>query len=1236
MDQTARLDGPASDALLKLGRFFTDWDETDDGRAVFRKGGRAGDVFYRDRWSHDKVVRSTHGVNCTGSCSWKVYVKDGIITWESQQTDYPSTGPDRPEYEPRGCPRGAAFSWYTYSPTRVRYPYGRGVLMEMYREAKKRLGDPVEAFREISTNPVTRRRYQQARGKGGLVRISWDEALEIAAASYINTIKNYGPDRCVSFSPIPAMSMVSHAVGTRFTHLIGGAMTSFYDWYADLPVASPQVFGDQTDVPESGDWWDASYLMMWGSNVPVTRTPDAHWMAEVRYRGTKVVTVSPDYADNVKFADEWLPAQAGTDAALAMAMGHVILKENFVDRKVEYFDSYVKQYTDLGMLITLVEHPDGHGLTAGKFITAADLPEYADLSDAAFKTVMWDKATETTAVPNGSMGFRYSEDGAGQWNLDLGDIQPTLTFIDDAAAEGVEVALPCFEDPRGEGSIVRRGVPARRLGDRLVTTVFDLMLAQYGVGRDGLPGTWAKDYDDVDSPYTPAWQAEITSVPAEACIRTARQFAQNSEESKGRTMIIIGAGICHWFHADVTYRAIIALLMMTGCIGKNGGGWAHYVGQEKCRPMTGWFNMANAMDWQRPPRTMIGTAYWYMHTDQWRTDGFSSDRIKSPLSTGALDGMHTADALAHSNRLGWMPFYPQFDANPLDLADEAKAAVERGEAASVQAYVAAKVKSGELRSSMEDIDAPQNWPRTMILWRSNLFGSSAKGNEYFLKHLLGTHNNLMPNNHGADERPVDVTWHDEAPEGKLDLLMTADFRMTSSTLLSDIVFPAATWYEKHDLSSTDMHPYVHSFSPAIDPPWEAKTDYELFTELAHKLSQMAKGRLEKRSDLVAVALQHDTPGQIAQPGGVVRDWKRSDIPAVPGKNMPVLAVVERDYTAIADKLSTVGPLADTLGFTVKNITYHVEHQVNQLAKLHGVYPSGPAEGRPAINTDQRLAEAILMFSGTTNGELATQGFRDLERKTGRKIADLAEGSEEKLITFAQTQNAPQPVITSPEWSGSETGGRRYAAFTINTERLKPWHTLSGRMHFFLDHDWMIDAGEQLPTFRPPLDMSKAYGEPELGPAGEKAITLRYLTVHNKWSIHSEYQDNLFMLSLGRGGPQAWLSVADAASIGVRDNDWIELTNANGVFVARAVVTSKLPDGICYVQHAQERTIDVPKSEATGRRGGIHNSVTRILVKPTHLIGGYAHQAYAFNYIGPTGVQRDIVSTVRRRSQEVQY
>ena len=305
-------DGPLADLLVGTRRYFTRAEVSDDLRTLAKAGGRAADAFYRDRWSHDKVVRSTHGVNCTGSCSWKVYVKDGIITWETQQTDYPSVGPDRPEYEPRGCPRGAAFSWYTYSPTRVRYPYVRGVLLgDVPRGQGPARGDPVEAWAHIVDDPERAKAYKAARGKGGLVRASWDEATEMVAAAHVHTIKKYGPDRVAGFSPIPAMSMVSHASGARFISLIGGSMLSFYDWYADLPVASPQVFGDQTDVPESGDWWDAGYLIMWGSNVPVTRTPDAHWMTEARYRGQKVVVVAPDYADNTKFADEWLAAAPG-------------------------------------------------------------------------------------------------------------------------------------------------------------------------------------------------------------------------------------------------------------------------------------------------------------------------------------------------------------------------------------------------------------------------------------------------------------------------------------------------------------------------------------------------------------------------------------------------------------------------------------------------------------------------------------------------------------------------------------------------------------------------------------------------------------------------------------------------------------------------------------------------------------------------------------------------------------
>jgi len=258
-------------------------------------------------------------------------------------------------------------------------------------------GDPVAAWREIVGTPELRKRYVSARGKGGFVRATWDEAVEIAAAAQVHTIKAWGPDRVAGFSPIPAMSMVSHGVGARYHALLGAPMLSFYDWYADLPVASPQVFGDQTDVPESADWWDAAYLIMWGSNLPVTRTPDAHWMAEARYRGQKVIAVSPDYADNVKFADEWLAAQPGTDGALAMAMGHVVLREFFVERQVPYFTDYVSRFTDLPFLVTLDERPDGT-YTAGKFLTASDLGSTEE--NAEFKRVLIDAESRDPVEPS--------------------------------------------------------------------------------------------------------------------------------------------------------------------------------------------------------------------------------------------------------------------------------------------------------------------------------------------------------------------------------------------------------------------------------------------------------------------------------------------------------------------------------------------------------------------------------------------------------------------------------------------------------------------------------------------------------------------------------------------------------------------------------------------------------------------------------------------------------------------
>ena len=121
-----------------------------------RQGGRSWEDYYRRRWQYDKVARSTHGVNCTGSCSFDVFVKDGIIVWEAQKTDYPTPHPDFPDYEPRGCPRGTSASWYVYSPLRVRHPLIRGKLLEFWRAALQEHGDPVEAWASIVNDPVKR------------------------------------------------------------------------------------------------------------------------------------------------------------------------------------------------------------------------------------------------------------------------------------------------------------------------------------------------------------------------------------------------------------------------------------------------------------------------------------------------------------------------------------------------------------------------------------------------------------------------------------------------------------------------------------------------------------------------------------------------------------------------------------------------------------------------------------------------------------------------------------------------------------------------------------------------------------------------------------------------------------------------------------------------------------------------------------------------------------------------
>ncbi|HEX2335248.1 MAG TPA: nitrate reductase subunit alpha, partial [Hyphomicrobiaceae bacterium] len=660
------------------------------------------------------------------------------------------------------------------------------------------------------------------RGHGGFVRATWDEVTEIIAAANAYTAKTYGPDRVIGFSPIPAMSMVSYAAGSRYLSLLGGVCMSFYDWYCDLPPASPQTWGEQTDVPESADWYNSGFLIIWGSNVPQTRTPDAHFYTEVRYKGAKSVVICPDYSEASKFADLWISVKQGTDAALAMAMGHVILREFHIDRKAKYFEDYVRQYTDMPMLVRLVKQ--GDQLVPDRLLRTSDFEGgLGEVNNPDWKTVAFDETSGAIVVPNGSVGFRWGE--KGKWNLEEKNATGAETrlrlSLDDIKDEFAAVAFPYFGNREHDHfagtdhpSVLVRNVPAKRVtlkdSEALVASVFDLFVANYGVDRGFGGEHLAKSYDE-NVPYTPAWAERISGVPRDQIIQTAREFARNAEKTNGRSMIIIGAAMNHWFHCDMNYRGVINMLVMCGCVGQSGGGWSHYVGQEKLRPQSGWLPLAFGLDWSRPPRQQNSTSFFYAHTDQWRYETLDIGEIVSPTApAGPWDGT-LIDYNVRAERMGWLPSAPQLETNPLEVSKQAAASGKE-----IKDYVAGALKAGELKLSCHDPDNPKNWPRNMFVWRSNLLGSSGKGHEYFLKHLLGTTHGVQGKDLGADDaRPAEVQWHAKAPEGKLDLLVTLDFRMSTTCLYSDIVLPTATWYEKNDLNTSDMHPFIHPLSTAV-------------------------------------------------------------------------------------------------------------------------------------------------------------------------------------------------------------------------------------------------------------------------------------------------------------------------------------------------------------------------------------------------------------------------------------
>jgi nitrate reductase alpha subunit len=1190
---------------------------------------RSWEEFYRNRWQHDKVVRSTHGVNCTGSCTWMIHVKDGIVTWEMQGLDYPLLEKSLPPYEPRGCQRGISYSWYLYSPLRVKYPYIRGALVDLWRKARAEYEDPVDAWKSLVNNPEARQRWQRARGKGGFRRTSWNEVLEIMAAANIHTIKSHGPDRIAGFSPIPAMSMVSYAAGARLMQLLGGISLSFYDWYCDLPSASPETWGEQTDVNESADWYNAKLLAVMGANLNMTRTPDVHFAAEARHNGTKMYVFAPDFNQVAKYADHWISVNAGQDGAWWMAVNHVLLKEFHHEQQVPYFIDYTKKFTDAPFLVELKE--DGTSFEAGQLLRANRLQKYSGIENGEWKFLMWDETASQPKMPMGSVGDRWGT-AKGKWNLILKDgqdgseIAPKITFLN--SSDGVaKVRFDNF----AEGTSLVREVPVKKIQTAdgktvTVATVYDLLMAQYGVSRD-LKGDYPKDYDDESSPYTPAWSEKYTGIGRKDLLQFAREWGSTAQHTNGKCTIIIGAGINHWYHANLMYRAGIHALMFCGCVGVNGGGLAHYVGQEKLAPGEPWGAIAFAKDWYPASRQQNAPSWHYVNTDQWRYEKEFTDyhTVPQKQSPDSLAHGHTMDVQVKAVRNGWLPFYPQFNKNSIDLIKEAEGAGAKSNEEIIK-YTVEQLKSKKLKFSVEDPDAQENWPRVWYIWRGNALMSSAKGHEYFLKHYLGTHTNTISEDM-AKEHVKEVVWHEVAPQGKMDLVVDLNFRMDTSALYSDIVLPAATWYEKADLNSTDMHSFIHPLSAAVPPCWESKSDWDIFKNIAKKFSELAKKHFpEPVKDLVATPLAHDSAAEIAQPS--IKNWIDGEIEATPGKTMPGFAIMNRDFKNVYNQYVSFGPMARQNGLGAHGTKYAIDDFYDQMLITH---PTVEFDGKkyPSLKDDVHVCDTILFLATVTNGELAYRSYKNMEEKTGLPLVQLAEKNRGRRVSYKELQAQPTRLLNSPMWSGLAEDGRAYSPFTYNKETLVPWRTLTGRQHFYLDHPGYIMFGEHLPTYKPkplPTQYSDLRFSKEVG----KTMMLNYLTPHGKWHIHSTYGDNQRMTTLSRGVEPFWMNDKDAEELGIFDNDWVEVHNDHGVVVTRATVSARIPRGICIIYHSPERTYSVPKSPLrNNKRAGGHNSLTRTRLKPNLMIGGYGQFTFHFNYWGPIGCNRDTHVLVRK-------
>lgn len=269
---------------------------------------------HRKEWTWDKVTWGTHLVDCyPGNCLWRVYTKDGIVFREEQAAKYPVIDPSGPDFNPRGCQKGASYSLQMYNPERLKYPM-------------KQTG---------------------GRGSGKWKRISWDQCTQEIAEGILDGLESEGPESLIFESGPGNGGYVQMMAAHRLFAGMGGTALDIDSTIGDFNRGVYETFGKFQFMDSVDGWYFGKLHLIWHMNPVYTRIPSYHFIAEARYAGAEVVTIAPDYNPSSMHADEYIPVEIGTDAALGNAVCQVLIEKGWVNW------GFVKEQTDFPLLVRL-------------------------------------------------------------------------------------------------------------------------------------------------------------------------------------------------------------------------------------------------------------------------------------------------------------------------------------------------------------------------------------------------------------------------------------------------------------------------------------------------------------------------------------------------------------------------------------------------------------------------------------------------------------------------------------------------------------------------------------------------------------------------------------------------------------------------------------------------------------------------------------------------------------------